>query len=85
MPTLLPAAAASRLAGFDAAGRALDTASAAATEWTGAMTFTGLRELIPSTHLDYWIHHNARQFNAPLMTADSWLTVGSKRVLRPSL
>jgi len=27
--------------------------------------------LVPSTHLDYWIHHNERQFNA-FFTATAW-------------
>jgi len=66
---LLAAAATTLLAGFDFAILALDTLLAAVTEWSGALTFAGLRELVPSTHLDYWIHHNARQLNAPLMTA----------------
>lgn len=66
---LLAAAGATLLAGFDFAVLALDTLVSAATEWSGSMTFAGLRELVPSTHLDYWIHHNVRQLNAPLMTA----------------
>ena len=66
---LLAAAAATLMAGFDFAVLALHTSIAAVTEWSGALTFTGLREVIPSTHLDSWIHHNVRQFNAPLMTA----------------
>ncbi len=66
---LLAAAGATLLAGFDFAVLTLDTLLAAATEWSGELTFTGLRELVPSTHLDYWIHHNVRQLNAPLMTA----------------
>ncbi len=66
---LLAAAGTTLLAGFDFAVLALDTLVTAVTEWSGGLTFTGLRQLAPSTHLDYWIHHNARQFNAPLMTA----------------
>ena len=66
---LLAAAAATLLAGFDFAVLTFDVLIAAATEWSGELTFAGLRELVPSTHLDYWNPHDARQLNAPLMTA----------------
>jgi hypothetical protein len=65
---LLAALAATFLAGFDLIPLALDTAvnlAGGAAEQGG---IAGLRAAIPSTHLDYWIHHDERQFNAPYLS-----------------
>ena len=55
------------LAGFDVLVVVLHTTTNAVTVWGGELTLSGIRELIPSTHLDYWLHHNERQFNAPYL------------------
>jgi hypothetical protein len=65
---LLAALGATFLAGFDLIPLALDTLVNLAGGAARAGGLAGLRALIPSTHLDYWIHHNERQFNAPYMT-----------------
>lgn len=63
------ALAATFFAGFDLlvlAGEALRNWLA----WDGVSGgLAWLREIVPSTHLDYWIHHNERQFSAPYLTA----------------
>ncbi len=65
---LLAALGATFLAGFDLIPLALDTIRnlASSESWEGGLA--GLRALVPSTHLDYWIHHNERQFSAPYLT-----------------
>lgn len=57
------------LAGFDLLVLLLHTAVNALTVWGGEWTLSGVRELVPSTHLDYWLHHNERQFSAPYLAA----------------
>jgi hypothetical protein len=65
---LLAALGATLLAGFDLVPLVIDAAgnAARAGPWRGGVEW--LREVIPSTHLDYWIHHNERQLNAPYLT-----------------
>ncbi|HEX9808785.1 MAG TPA: hypothetical protein VGC25_04180 [Alphaproteobacteria bacterium] len=65
---LLAALGATLLAGFDLVPLAIDAVGNAvrAGPWRGGAEW--LREVIPSTHLDYWIHHNERQLNAPYLT-----------------
>jgi len=57
------------LAGFDLLVLLLHMAVNALTVWGGEWTLSGIRELVPSTHLDYWLHHNQRQFSAPYLAA----------------
>ncbi len=63
----LAALGATLLAGFDLLVLLLHTAVNAITVWGGELTLSGLRELVPSTHLDYWLQHNERQFSAPYL------------------
>jgi len=56
------------LAGFDLIPLGLATAVNLASGGPLQGGLEGLRAVIPSTHLDYWIHHNERQFNAPYLT-----------------
>ena len=65
---LLAALSATFLAGFDLIPLGIDTARSMARSWPLPEGFAALRAIVPSTHLDYWIHHNERQFNAPYMT-----------------
>ena len=65
---LLAAIGATLLAGFDLVPLAIDTVRNVIAAWPLADGLSGLREAIPSTHLDYWIHHNERQVNAPYLT-----------------
>ncbi|MCH7823562.1 MAG: hypothetical protein IH849_02060, partial [Acidobacteria bacterium] len=65
---LLAALGATFLAGFDLIPLALDAAVNLASSEPLEGGLAGLRALVPSTHLDYWIHHNERQFNAPYLT-----------------
>ena len=60
------------LAGFDVAVVLVDAMRAAVTSWPWSSGVDAVRELVPSTHLDYWIHHNERQFNAPYVSA-AWV------------
>lgn len=64
---LLAAFGATFLAGLDLLPLFIDTLINIV---SGALPtgLAGLRAVIPSTHLDYWIHHNERQFNAPYLT-----------------
>ena len=65
---LLAALGATLLAGFDLIPLVLDTLLNLATSERLEGGLAGLRAIVPSTHLDYWIHHNERQFNAPYLT-----------------
>jgi hypothetical protein len=65
---LLAALGGTFLAGFDLIPLAFDTAVNAATGGLAGGGMDALRGAIPSTHLDYWIHHNERQFSAPYLT-----------------
>ena len=35
------------------------------TAWPLSGGFAGLRAVVPSAHLDFWIHHNERSFSVP--------------------
>ena len=62
----LPAAAgATLLAGFDAIVMAIESLRDSLANWPLSPSLLGFRQAIPSTHIDFWIHHNERQFNAP--------------------
>jgi hypothetical protein len=63
------ATGASLLAGFDLIVVALQSIGAVIANWPLPAGFAGLRLVVPSSHLDGWIHHIDRQFNAPLITA----------------
>ena len=65
------AAAACLLAGFDVLVVSVDVIRAASSLETWGGGFETVRALIPSTQLDYWIHHNERQFN-PFFVATAW-------------
>ncbi len=65
------AAAACFLCGFDLAVVAVDSVRSAWGAWPWPGGLEAVRALVPSTHLDYWIHHNERQFNA-FFTATAW-------------
>ena len=65
------AAAAGFLCGFDLVVLAVDTVRSAWGAWPWPAGLEAVRALVPSTHLDYWIHHNERQFNA-FFTATAW-------------
>jgi hypothetical protein len=65
---LLAALGATFLAGFDLIPLGIDTALNIARGGSLGGGMAGLRAVIPSTHLDYWIHHNERQFSAPYLT-----------------
>jgi hypothetical protein len=65
---LLASLGATFLAGFDLIPVSLDGLTNAIAGGGLGNGLAGLRAVIPSTHLDYWIHHNERQFNAPYLT-----------------
>ena len=65
------AAAACFLYGFDLVVVAVDSVRSAWGAWPWPGGLEAVRALVPSTHLDYWIHHNERQFNA-FFTATAW-------------
>ncbi len=65
------AAAACFLCGFDLVVVAVDTLRSAWSAWPWPGGLEAVRALVPSTHLDYWIHHNERQFSA-FFTATAW-------------
>ena len=65
---LIAAAGSTLLVGFDAIVLAIDTVRAAAAAWPLPHGFAGLRALIPSTHIDYWIHNIDRSFSAPIVS-----------------
>ena len=68
---VIAAAGATLLTGFDAVVMALETVRAGVASWPLPPGFAGVRALVPSTHLDYWIHNIDRQFNAPII-ATMW-------------
>ncbi len=65
---LVAACGATLLAGFDLIPMGFDALMNLARGEVAGGGVAGLRAAIPSTHLDYWVHHNERQFNAPLLT-----------------
>ena len=65
---LLAALSATFLAGFDLIPLAIDTLRSMVRSWPLPEGFAALRAIVPSTHPDYWIHHNERQFSAPYVT-----------------
>jgi hypothetical protein len=67
----LAAGAACLLVGFDALVLAIDTARAVVSAWPIPGGLAGLRAIIPSTHIDYWIHNVDRSFSAPII-ATMW-------------
>jgi hypothetical protein len=72
-PTTAVAAAvgATLLAGFDLIVVGLQSVRAVVSNWPLPGDLDGLRIAVPSSHLDSWIHHVERQFNAPLI-ATMW-------------
>ncbi len=62
---LLAALSATFLAGFDLIPLGIDALRSIARSLPLPEGFAALRAIVPSTHLDYWIHHNERQFNGP--------------------
>ena len=65
------AAAAGLLAGFDVLVVVVDTVRAGWSFDVWPTGFDAVRAIVPSTQLDYWVHHNARQFN-PFYVATAW-------------
>ena len=55
----------SLLAGFDLVVWALQAVRDTVTAWPLSGGFAGLRAVVPSAHLDFWIHHNERSFSVP--------------------
>lgn len=53
------------LGGFDVVPQALRSFADVAKAWPLPRGFAALRAIVPSTHVDSWIHHDQRQFNAP--------------------
>ncbi len=53
------------LGGFDVAPQALRSIADVVKAWPLPRGFAALRAIVPSTHVDSWIHHDQRQFNAP--------------------
>ena len=68
---LIAAAGATLLTGFDAVVMALEAVRAVAESWPLSSGLAGLRAVVPSTHLDFWIHNVDRQFSAPII-ATMW-------------
>ncbi len=65
------AAMATFLAGFDLVPVTIDVLRNLATKWPLPGGFAALRAVIPSNHVDYWVHHNERQLNTVYITS-SW-------------
>ena len=65
------AAASTLLIGFDLVPLALQAVKAAAAVWPPPAGLAGLRAIIPSTHIDFWIDNIDRQFSAPVV-ATMW-------------
>lgn len=74
------AAGATLLAGFDVLVVGIDTVRNLVGRWPLPAGVAGLRALIPSTHLDYWVHHNERQFSGAYVTT-AWAPQHSMAVL----
>jgi hypothetical protein len=68
---LLAAGASSLLVGFDVVVLAIDTVRSMVAAWPLPEGLSGLRAIIPSTHIDYWIHNVDRSFSAPII-ATMW-------------
>jgi hypothetical protein len=62
------AGASSLLIGFDAVVLVLESARAALDRWPLPGGFQGLRAIVPSTHIDWWLHNVDRSFSAPFVT-----------------
>ncbi|MBK7973344.1 MAG: hypothetical protein IPK07_08705 [Deltaproteobacteria bacterium] len=62
---LAAALAGTFLGGFDLIPQALRSIADIAHAWPLPGGFAALRAIVPSTHVDSWIHHDERQFNAP--------------------
>ena len=56
------------LAGFDLVVWVLHAIRDTLAGWPLESGVAGLRTMVPSTHLDFWIHHNDRQFNGPYIS-----------------
>ena len=63
------ALAASLLAGFDLIVWMFYAFHDVVEAWPLDSGMAGFRTLVPSSHLDFWIHHNERQFSAPYISA----------------
>jgi hypothetical protein len=61
------AAGGSLLAGFDLVVWALSAVRETRAHWPLGRGFAAVRAIVPSSHLNFWIHHNERQLNAPYM------------------
>ena len=57
------------LAGFDAAVWVAHAARDTLSAWPLPAGPAGLRAAVPMTSIDFWIHHNERQFTGPYVTA----------------
>ena len=68
---LIAAAGATLLTGFDAAVLVVEAVRATVESWPLPSGVAGLRAIVPSTHLDFWIHNIDRQFSAPIV-ATMW-------------
>ncbi len=65
---VLAAAGSTLLVGFDLIVVGLETLRATLDAWPLPSGLAGMRAIIPSTHIDFWIHNVDRQFNAPIIT-----------------
>ena len=57
------------LAGFDIAVWLIHAVRDTASAWPLPTGLAGLRAAVPMTSIDFWIHHNERQFTGPYVTA----------------
>lgn len=62
---ILTAIAGTFLAGFDLLVVGLDTIGNLFRSGLSELDLAWLRDVVPSTNLDYWIHHDERSFSAP--------------------
>jgi hypothetical protein len=65
---VLAAGASTLFVGFDAVVLALDTVRATIAAWPLPGGFAGLRAIVPSTHIDYWVHNVNRSFSPPIIS-----------------
>ena len=62
------AVGATLLAGFDLVVWIIHAVRDVVAAWPLSPGLRGLRAAVPSTHLDFWIHHNERQFSPPYVS-----------------
>jgi hypothetical protein len=68
---LLAAGLGALLVGFDFVVLLIDTVRATVAAWPLTGGFSSLRAVVPSTHIDYWVHNVDRAFSTPIV-ATMW-------------